>query len=254
VTLDVQARDDRGVVAIEMDCFVDGGTTSVLSQHKDITAPAANVQTNFSVDLNALALSNATHVVRTNIVAIDNKNQRSDEAGPYVFEIHIQADTSAPLAGISKPIQSSTLYHGENIVISWRAVDESRLAQIDMRVGGASIYSRALSQASQSGQFNYVVPAEGDELLITLHVSDVFGNESSTNWRYSLISDVPTTISIRSPAQGSRLVEGEQFTLTASVTDNRKVVSAVFFMEQGSQTLFSKTFSEGDIAAAQEAG
>ena len=147
--------------------------------------------------MSTLNLSNETHILSVHIVAIDNKNQRSDGAGPYIFEVQVRADTSAPLAGISQPVQSSTLYHGDTVAIHWKAVDESRLTQIDMVVGGATIFSQSLNQTSESGSFDYTVPTEGDELLITLHVRDVFDNETATNWRYPLTSDVPPTISIR---------------------------------------------------------
>ena len=253
VNLDVCARDDRGVVAIEVNYYVDGVLKGNSPQRKELT-PAANVQANFSVGLDAFGLSNDANVIQAHIVAIDNKGLRSDAAGPFVFEIRTARDENGPLAIISYPVQGSTLYHGDEVAIRWKAVDESSLARIELFSDGASIYSRALTKASEKGQFACVVPGTGDEFLIGLHTTDVFGNESSTDWRYTLMSDLPPTVSIRNPAQGSRLVEGEHFTLSASVTDNQTVVSATFFIEQGGDTLFSKSFDETEIAAALKAG
>jgi len=264
VTLDIQARDDLAVTILMVDYYVDGADTSVLSTSRELGIPAANVQETFVLDLAALPnISNASHTVRAAVAAVDNRGRRSDAGGPFNFEFQVAADTRGPLAGISQPIQGSALYHGETVTFHWKAVDESPLGTIQFLVDGSPIHSRNLSTRSQSGQFSYTLPAAGEELLINLVVSDVFfdpssteldKNRSSTNWRYSLVSDEPPEISIRNPAQGSRLIEGEPFTLTAAVTDNRTVQSAVFFIEQGGQTLFSKTFSAAAVASAQADG
>ena len=106
---------------------------------------------NASLNLSPLNLTNEAHTISAHIVAIDNKDQRSDA---YIFEVQMQPDTSAPLAGINRPIPNSTLYHGDTVEISWKAVDESGLAQIDMLVEGSSIYSQALTETSEKGTFD----------------------------------------------------------------------------------------------------
>jgi len=254
VTLDIQARDDLAVTSLEVDYYVDGAAAAVLSDSRLLDIPAANVQTKFTLDLATLGLTNEPHTVRAAIVAVDNRGRRSDAAGPFNFEFQVAADTTAPLAGISRPIQGASLYHDEAVAVHWKAVDESPLNTIEFLVNGSPIYSRNLSGRSQDGQFSYTLPASGEELLINLVTTDVFGNRASTNWRYALVSDEPPVIAIRNPAQGSRLIEGEPFTLTASITDNRKVNSAVFFIEQAGQRLSAKSFSASAIAAAQADG
>ena len=61
--------------------------------------------------------------------------------------------------------------------------------------------------------------------------TDVFGNTKESIWTWQLISDQPPVAEIESPAPGTRLREGEQFLLAAFVNDDRKVISAEFFVE-----------------------
>ena len=61
-------------------------------------------------------------------------------------------------------------------------------------------------------------------------------------------------MTLRSPAPGSRLVEGEPFTVNASVSDNRQVVSALFFIRQDGALLFQKAFNTNEIASIRGRG
>ncbi|MEJ2660091.1 MAG: Ig-like domain-containing protein, partial [Desulfobacteraceae bacterium] len=236
VTIEVQAKDDRGVTALEVNYTIDGQARPDLFVRKGIIPdangqlppvdvddldliPGPTVQTQFELDLDALGLSNGAHVIQAAFAATDNRGHRSDAGGPYLYEVHIQPDDNPPLAGISEPVQGSTLYHGDTIQVHWKAQDESRLSQISVTANGVPVHSQSLSEQTESGQFNTTVPASGDELVLALTAVDVFGNAGTTNWRYDLTSDEPPVISIRSPAPGSKLVEGEAFTLAATVSD-----------------------------------
>ncbi|MBF0398160.1 MAG: hypothetical protein HQK78_15385, partial [Desulfobacterales bacterium] len=253
IRLNICAKDDKGVTKIEAKYYLDEGKEPVFSDEKEIKIPANTIDTLFSLDLDKLNISNANHKIRTNIHAIDNKGQYSDT--PYIFEIKVDPDVTAPLSSIYRPLPGSMLYHDESVLIKAKAIDNSKLSYIEIKADGNVIYQQSQLNSSEiEAEVNYKIPKVGEELLLILNVKDIFGNESSTNWRYFITDDVPPVVSVRSPPQGSRLIEGEQFTLIASVTDNLKVVSAVFFIEQDGKTLFSKEFNEKEIENGQAGG
>ena len=62
-------------------------------------------------------------------------------------------------------------------------------------------------------------------------------------------------MSIRTPASGSRLTEGETFTLSALISDNRQVLSATYFIEEVGGAVLDETVITGaELAAAVDAG
>ena len=262
--LEVQAKDDRAVTAIDIDYFVDGATTSSLSQHRDVKVPGTSVGESFVLNLADLGLANTKeengatvgigHTIAAKIVATDSKGQHSSESSASTLPITVKPDLTGPLAAISTPVQGSTLYQGEMVNGTWKARDESPLASIQIMNGATQVFSKTLSGQTASGSFSFATPASGDELVLTVVATDVFGNRSTTNWRFQLLADEPPKITIRAPAQGSRLEEGESFTLQASITDNRSVASATFYIKQGATTLFQKTIAGSTIEAKNAAG
>lgn len=260
VQLDVQARDDRAVSEIQVTYYVDNASVPALTQVANDAnglIPAENVQASYQLDIASLNLSNADHVIRADIIATDNRGHKSnDNVAIYSVNIVVKPDNNAPLLGIKSPIQGSTLYHENAVTFEWRAVDESKLQQVRFLANGIQIHSRNLSASGKSIEtdFNYTLPATGDELVIQAIVTDVFNNEAVTNWRYEIISDEAPVISIRTPPAGSRYIEGESFTINAQVTDNRKLTNVTIFAEQGGQSLFSKSFGPSQIAEIQSAG
>ena len=257
INIDLQARDDKAVSQLEVRYFLDGATTPVHTEVRNVsTTPkliqAANVQAGFLLDLAPLALSNSAHTVRVEIVAEDNRGHRSTDSAPvFSLNLSIVPDTTAPLLGISAPVQGSVLYHDNQVTVEWKAVDDSQLALVQFLVGGGVIHSQSLGANTASDKFFYKLPAVGSDLRIDARAVDIYGNEQTTPWDYSLISDEPPTLSIRSPAAGSRLVEGESFTMTALAGDNRQVNSVTFFIEIDGVPQFTRTFNRKQIAAAE---
>ncbi|NOY70552.1 MAG: hypothetical protein GXP53_13885, partial [Deltaproteobacteria bacterium] len=250
VFLDVRAKDDVGVSSISIDFLTSDGQTVLVS----LTTPSQSVHASFSLDLAALNLPADTAGIRARIVAMDTGGRRSDGQSPFVIDLPIVSDAIGPIAAINTPVPGTTLYHGQAVTFSWKAVDGTGLAEIKAESGATILFSESLDGRKRSGQFNYTVPAAGESLAIMLTATDVFGNASSTTWEYTLSDDTPPVIVIRSPAQGTRLSEGEPFTMAAGVTDNRQVASVTFFIDQGETTLFSKDFTGAQAEAAMEAG
>ncbi|MGD8914399.1 MAG: Ig-like domain-containing protein, partial [Candidatus Thiodiazotropha sp.] len=265
--VDVQAYDDQAVTQLEAQYYLDGGAEPVHTAIHNIDStpqliPAENVQRLFTLDLASLALTNAAHSIRMEITAVDNREHRSSDNAPvFALDLDIQPDTAEPLLGINSPVQGATLYHGDQITVKWKAVDDSRLQQVQFLVDGSEIHSQQLSADTASGEFDYTLPTEGDSFRIESLVVDVYGNETRSYWDYTLISDEEPTVSIRSPAAGSRMEEGESFTMAAQVSDNRRVENATFFIELKSsddedetETLFTKSFNHTEITNIQADG
>ena len=258
VTLDVQTRDDRAVSAIKVSYYLDDSTTPIYQDTHDSTngiVPGAEVQSSFVLDLSTLNLSNANHTIRAQIVAIDDRGHSSvDHGSPYELQIPVHPDTQAPLLGVLEPIQGSTLYAGHTITVKWHATDDSELKSVRVLANGAAIQSTPVSGQDITTQFTYQVPSGASSLTLEAHATDIYGNDGVTSWKYTVTKDLPPTVSIRAPAQGSRLVEGEPFTMSAYVADDGKVSSVTFFIQNNGADIFSKTIDSGTIAAAIAAG
>ncbi|MFC1748126.1 Ig-like domain-containing protein, partial [Pseudomonadota bacterium] len=260
VKVDVQARDDRAVSSLEIKYFLGNQTTPIVTETRSVNSspkliPAENVQASFALNLASLTLDNVSQTIRVEVVAIDNRDNRSDDGEPvFAFDLSIEPDVTQPLLGMNTPIPGATLYHSNTATFGWRAADNSKLSLVEFAVAGSVIHTKTLSSESATGSFNFTLPASGDSLRIDSTITDIYGNSAVSHWDYSLISDVPPTVSIRTPAAGSRFIEGEPFTVSALVSDNREVSSANFFIKKGSETLFSRSFSASEIASIQAAG
>ncbi|HMI93033.1 MAG TPA: Ig-like domain-containing protein, partial [Polyangiales bacterium] len=214
--LSVQALDDLAVAKLEVDYFVDGATNSVRHEDREIVPQAPNVQERFTLDLRTLGLSNAAHVVRAQLVAIDGKGKRSDQipAGAASLDINVVPDHNQPLAAIYAPIPGVDLYRNENVTFSWRAVDDSRLTRFEVLKGTAEVFSTALTETHHEGTFVYRAPDSGNTLELSVRATDELGNVSTGSVSYPLVDDAPPTVSIRAPAPGTRLTEGEALTIS----------------------------------------
>ncbi|MCG8435138.1 MAG: Ig-like domain-containing protein, partial [Gammaproteobacteria bacterium] len=262
IVFDVQARDDRAVAQLEVAYFLGASSTPFATEIRNVNSggdkrlvPAPDVQAGFEIDLVPFNLANASDTVRAEFRAVDNRGNRSDDNEDiFAVTVDIEPDVSEPLLGVNSPIQGSDLFRESTITVKWRAVDDSELEQVRFFADGQLVHTKNLSSSRAESSFNVDTPADGDELLITAFARDIYQNESETNWRFNLIGDQPPEITIRTPAPGSRLVEGEPFTLAAFISDNSKVDSATFFVEEDGVVLAQRSFSAKQIADAQTAG
>jgi hypothetical protein len=247
--IDVQAKDDRNVSEVRIEYFIDGSGSPVVSQTtagNPSFVSAAAVQAQFQLDLASLSLSNVAHSIRAHVTALDDRGESFATSLDYTFAV--DADTHAPRADITSPIQNSALTLGDTITVYWQAQDETRVASVDFRVDGVSIHLASPNAQNSSGSFSYPLPASGDSLTIQVVATDAFGNVASETFAFTLVDDQPPVVELRSPAPGSRLIEGERFTLAASVSDNRAVSSARLFVELDGEVLFEQTFNSAKLA------
>ena len=254
--IDVQARDDLGVTAIDVEYFLDGAPTSFASGHVDTTSglvPGENVQSRFVLNLADHGISNAAHQLRIRVTATDSRgaNSATDGGQNYELLVDIIPDNEAPLAAIHSPVENASLYHGDTVIFEWKSLDASQQASINIIANGQPAHSSGLSASIEEGEFSYTVPPSGDSLVLSVTATDVFGNSGTSTWNYRLVSDEPPSVSIRQPAAGTRFVEGEPFTMSAQVSDNRSLALVEFFVELDGVTLESQAFTADEANTAQ---
>jgi len=244
-----------GVTEIQVAYHLDGNPTPFVTQLVDTNSgliPAENVQAKFTLNLSDYNISNAAQIITVQITATDTQGQNSltDGGQDLQVAVNVLADNEPPIAAILSPVLNTRLYLEDVVTFKWRSVDDSVQSNIRFTVSGIEIHSQSLNTQSAEGQFNYTVPASGDALVVNIEVTDEFSNSTASDWNFVLSSDEPPSISIRLPAAGTRFVEGEAFTMSALVTDNRLVESVEFFIEEEGIQTFSKAFSTEEIQNA----
>ncbi|MCJ8273789.1 MAG: Ig-like domain-containing protein, partial [Psychrosphaera sp.] len=256
VKFDVFATDDRGVEALTVEYFKAGDNQPFATQVQDktqglVTAKALSAK--FNVNLAAYDISNAEQIITVKVSAQDNNQLLS-----VVFETSfaIKADVKGPVAALNTPIIGSTIYNAQVETISWAVKDNSFIKKIqllnqDVVIAEVSPTAKFLS----NGSVQYTVNESTTDLHLTLITTDIYDNQSINDWHFNVANDQPPTVNLRAPAPGSRLIEGEAFTLSANVGDDKQVTQAEFFIRiKDGETLFSKVFDSAEVNAAIESG
>ncbi|HBO93484.1 MAG TPA: hypothetical protein DD667_09395, partial [Gammaproteobacteria bacterium] len=260
IVVETVAQDDRAVSALTVNAYIGGAAEPALTVVKNAgtgLAPAADFVDRTELDLASLALPNTDADLRIEVQVAD-ASVTPKTSQWFVLNSQIQADLEPPKAALISPPQGSTLYHGQAKVFRIRAIDNSLLQSLSVTSSGSSVLARNLAaQATDQHEENFTVtiPDTGTELVLEVSATDIYGNTSPvTNWRYELSSDLPPTVSIRTPAAGSRLTEGESITLNALVADDRKVTGVTFFVRLDGAVLQQKTVTGAALAALVDAG
>ncbi|MCU7944540.1 MAG: hypothetical protein KZQ87_17875, partial [Candidatus Thiodiazotropha sp. (ex Cardiolucina cf. quadrata)] len=255
--LDVVARDDRFLASVHLDMFVDAETSPRLSLVRDdsngfIQTP--ELVERMVVPLADLGLSNTAHNLRAVVTVADDQGQ---ESAPFELSLDLIADAVTPNVAITNPIQNSNLFAGSRISVELSAADETGIRSLQVSSGGVSLYQQSYSTPAKTVEesFTYQVPADSGELVLELTAEDIHGNQAPvTNWRYNIVQNDPPQLEIRSPAPGSRLVEGELFNINFSVTDDQSVARVEVFFRDGASEQVIGTMNSRDINEDQEAG
>ncbi|MBL4671230.1 MAG: hypothetical protein JKX81_03135, partial [Arenicella sp.] len=238
---DILLRDDRAVDAVEIEYRLG---ESVLSSHllnSDTgLVPMATLQVRDSFELSSPLINNEDQSLTITVTAYDELGQRSEE---LTKSISIVQDNTGPIATIFDPIPGTTLYNGDDSIFRFKAIDESGLRSVRIEHAGSVVYSSNLSGKQHQGQFNLIIPVGNDELIFDITAIDVLDNESNNSTVYAINQDQAPIISVRHPAAGSRLIEGEQLTINALISDNRSLGSVEIFVSENGQKTFSKYFS-----------
>lgn len=247
--VDVVARDDRAVHALEASLWLENGAAPLWERRIDQQAgltPGPETVNKLVIDLKPMNLGNQEHKLRLRVAAVDDGGQRGDVKE---LPLEVMADTLGPRLAVISPIQGTPLYVGNLVQVKVRGVDDTRLVSLQARSGGQTLYSQTdIKSASFEGSFQLTVPEQGDELVIELRGQDQYGNEAQpTLWRFDISRDLPPQLSVRAPAPGARLYEGEAFTAQVLARDDRQLTKVEFFQRRGSQTQVLRTVTGSDL-------
>lgn len=173
--LAVFATDDLGVDRVTARFFIDHAAAPAATLVTDVTPPALKLQQPLELDLSTLGLSNVDHVIYAEVTARDNRGKLSS---PYsTKEFSIPADHTPPVASIFSPVPGATLYAGDNVTLSFRAVDDTRLKSVELKSGTLSLGTKTFSTSQENGGFSYKVPTGVSSINLRLVARDVFNNE-----------------------------------------------------------------------------
>ncbi|KPA12609.1 Cell surface receptor IPT/TIG domain protein, partial [Candidatus Magnetomorum sp. HK-1] len=248
VLFNVMAKDDCGVERIEMAVYSNDENKPIPTVFKEMPVSFKNLQTTLSLPLESLTLTNQAYTIRTEFVAIDTRGNRSDlKKNAYPYTIVVQPDIKPPIVTLSQPINRTPLYWGEHPTFFWKCIDESSVDIVDLYIDGQLIRRFTPRQASANNHVSYQIPDDLDSMQLELHATDHFGNKSIEYYQFPLIENTPPIISIRSPPAGSRLIEGELFTLNLLPTDNRQTTFVSVYVKTSDAPQLIKKFEKSEI-------
>ncbi|WP_443190685.1 Ig-like domain-containing protein [Pseudomonas indica] len=249
VVVEVIATDDIAVHALEASLWQDGGAAPLWEKRIDAQAgltPGPETVNRLTIPLKPLALGNQNRTLRLRVAAVDDGGQRGDVAN---LDVPVMADVLGPRLAVLSPIQGAPIYAGNTISMKVRGVDDTRLVSLRALAGARTLYSvDNLAVATYEQSFTVTVPEQGDELVVELRGADQYGNEAEpTFWRFPIERDQPPLVSVRAPAPGARLYEGESFNAQVLAQDDRKLTRVEFFLRQGGQTTVLRAFTGSEL-------
>lgn len=146
----------------------------------------------------------------------------------YIGQYQRLEDTAGipPTVQIVSPAHGTTAVERSTITVIIDAFDDVQVAAVDLLVNG-NVVGTGISQ------FRVVVPTGVATLTLTGRATDVGGNVAvSPAVTINVIPDtVPPVVTLTSPASGASFIEGELVQVTASATDNVRVVSVDFLRD-----------------------
>lgn len=146
------------------------------------------------------------------------------------------------MAGIINHASGKIFEAGKRAFFTWSATDETGISTVEIVTNGVSKTIQASGKSIQ-GDFSYTVP-DDDDFNIVIKTRDKWGNSRQSTWKYGIKKCPSPEILIVNPAMGTRLSEGEAFTLTASVRSNCSVGLARFFIRKKSGQAVEELFVE----------
>ena len=254
VSSNLVAKDDRAVARLEIEYYLDGNllTSAALDANSGLVAGEI-VQINHALNLANHSLVNQAQSLAIRVTAYDAVGQASAMLEEVV---RVLKDETAPQAAISSPGPGTQLFAGETVSVRWAAQDESGIGKIEVKNTSTGVLLATATPAKKGaeGSFQFQVPAETSQVVFAVNATDVFGNVAESVWSFDIGNDEAPKISVREPAAGLRTEEGRSLFVAALVTDDRKLSTVSFFVEQNGQREVVKQFAAAELATIETAG
>ncbi|MCW9016562.1 MAG: Ig-like domain-containing protein, partial [Kangiellaceae bacterium] len=252
VKLNVTAEDDKGIEEITVEYFLNGAATPIHTETRTsanglVVGKIQNVQ--FEIDLANFDILNQEQSLTASVRVSDSQAQQSDAVDQTTS---IKLDDQDPIGNITSPTLGSILYQQRTYVFKVAAKDNSGLSALLV----TDIKQDTLLDLKPEGKqythsFDYTIPEDATSIEFNITVVDVNNRQATTIWEFEVESEKPPVVDIRAPANGTKLIEGESFTLVASASDDSKLNSVSMFIRNTvSGEIDSKYFSGTEAQAA----
>jgi hypothetical protein len=256
VEVSLVAQDDVAVTNMTISWFAEDG--SLL--HRDVRSEQSNfvprplIGEAVSLDLSAYGFANEATTLTVEAVATDGFGLTSDT---MTLDVVVQPDNDGPRVSITSPAQGRTLLLNRTYTPSVRLVDDSPLGTVTLTNGQGQVVGQATVSEGKSkvtmALGSLQTPAEVESWNLTLEATDVWGNTATTSVGGALRLDEMPTLSIRTPAPGSRYIEGESFAVNVLAQDDIGIETVTLRIFDGDtlQQVESKTayqLTDGDYA------
>jgi hypothetical protein len=198
-----------------------------------VAGASSNVQVDFSAtaDLSATAQESVYE-------SFNPYNNRFDLDGGFViftpaagggYAIHPVPDVVSPVCSITNPLDGSTLFEGEALVVDTSATDNGGIGHVTVR---SSVNGLDVNLAAPPFRAPFVVPVGATRVTFVATAYDLWGNTAVCTSTATVVSGPPPTLTITSPAAGTVLTAGSTIPLTVDAP-NRVPVSRVDLLVNG---------------------
>ncbi|HXH06729.1 MAG TPA: carboxypeptidase regulatory-like domain-containing protein [Vicinamibacterales bacterium] len=196
------------------------------------TIPAGRRAEELSFDVAIPATAHGSEILLLTAQAVD---VAGNAATPVSASLPVR-DLVAPAVEVAVRDGATQVVRGSTFTAIVTATDDVRIAEVGFVVQGAfeAAGSRAIGGAQQSAseQFAIAVPpsaAPGSLVTIAGRATDGAGNAaSSAPVSLQVVADLPPTVGLTAPADGSAVLEGSTIAIAADAADDVGVVRVEF--------------------------
>ncbi len=180
-----------------------------------------------------------TRVIRVRLISTRNNGTQNDG---YYDGLSLQAegtiDTTAspdyedqpPDVSITAPSEGASFEEGTSIPITVNAIDDFSVTNVEFLVDGIVVFS----DSSAPYEFSYLIPyGSASALTLGARAYDSGGHVTTADDIVINIlpEQVPPSVSITSPPDGSNVPEGTSIQVTVDASDNFAVASVTLFVD-----------------------
>ena len=145
------------------------------------------------------------------------------------YAINPVPDIVSPVCSVTSPVDGSTLFEGEALVVEAGATDNFGVGHVTLRssVGGLDV-----NLATAPFRAPFVVPVGATQVTFSAAAYDLWGNTAVCTSTATVVPGPPPTLTITSPAAGTVLTAGSTIPITVDAR-NRVPVSRVDLLVNG---------------------
>ncbi|WP_215426482.1 Ig-like domain-containing protein [Agarivorans albus] len=243
ISLSVLAKDDRAVVGAELEYWQDNKRIAVrrFDQVSGLT-PGPELLISDQLNMADFDLDNKAKPILVKAIAWDLLGQVSATTS---LELSVLADETGPNIALISPKAGVALVNHQDHTLTLNVKDSAGLASITVSVNGeVNKYTIENSEPDYTlTQTLSVLDQQSVELRV--EAVDNFGNQNVVDWVFDTLENEAPVISLRQPASGLSVTEGEALNIAALVSDDLGLAQVDFIVTQnGKESIFEQFYGE----------